>query len=102
MSQMGINYFDLDRKFSLNQNTVNYIMKNDEKPTNSESLGMAIQNNISTSECHFDETQPYLSAINFFKNMKDVYSPIHKLKVIVQTSEKIDECIHEFYKVLHI
>lgn len=41
---------------------------------------------------------PYLKAIQYFKQIQTVRSPIHKLKVIVSTSRLIDQCIREFYE----
>eukprot|EP00825_Cyclidium_porcatum_P005544 TRINITY_DN12703_c0_g1_i2.p1 TRINITY_DN12703_c0_g1~~TRINITY_DN12703_c0_g1_i2.p1 ORF type:complete len:543 (-),score=57.57 TRINITY_DN12703_c0_g1_i2:217-1845(-) len=41
---------------------------------------------------------PYNKAINYFKQIQNVKSPIHKLKVIVNTSRLIDQCIREFYE----
>jgi hypothetical protein len=59
-------------------------------------LSSNIQNSFSMME---DNSLPYEAAITFFRNYKEVQSPIHKLKVIVQTSEKTDECMRDFYKV---
>lgn len=46
--------------------------------------------------------QPYLPAIKTFQNLIYYRSPIHKLKIILKTLEKIEKCIEKFYEKLNL
>lgn len=41
---------------------------------------------------------PYKKAIDYLAKLNNVKAPLHKLKVILKTTELIDICIQDFYK----
>lgn len=42
-------------------------------------------------------TLPYEKVIQYFRKMDQVRAPLHKLKVLIKTTELIDEAIKDFY-----
>lgn len=74
-------HFEVSPKFCLNKVTIEYI--------NSKIKAITYDKNINFL--------PYEKSINIFRKAKDFKSPLHKLKLILLTSEMILEEIKDFY-----
>ena len=84
----------VNEKFSLNMTTLHFLKKNslltDDKVLMEKTIKM------------IQIKEPYEEAIDCFKNIQYVKSPIHKIKILMKVTESILNSIMEFYSMLDI
>lgn len=94
--------FGIADKFCLNQKTISYFKANSNKNRPDSSNGKVLDDMDEEfkekSTDKIENFEPYSKAIDCIKNIQFLRSPTHKLKAILESSEKMMECIDEFYK----